>query len=125
MSNDRHLSEDEIADYELVTPMLESLHHEMSEFSKKKQEGILNKLKIRHINRILEKIESVLSDDPSVAYLEKLHEDDIPQNSDAVVILGQWRAAMKQFQTKHTYYRNGTRHWRRGAPGETNDDHFE
>jgi hypothetical protein len=89
LSNDRHLSEDEIADYKLVTPMLESLHHEMSELSKKKQEGTLNKLKIRHINRTLEKIESIFGDDPSVAYLEKLDEDEIPQNSDAVVILGQ------------------------------------
>jgi hypothetical protein len=66
LSNDRHLSEDEIADYELLTPMLESLYCEMSELSKKKQEGILNKLKIRQINRILEKIESVLDGDPSV-----------------------------------------------------------
>lgn len=124
MNNDKHLSEAEIADYELVTPMLESLHHEMSELSKKKQEGTLNKLKIRHINRILEKIEGILDDDPSVAYLEKLDEDEIPQNSDAVVILGQWRAAMKQFHTKHTYNDHGIRRWRRGVPGETNDDHF-
>lgn len=121
MVNDRFLSEDEIADYELVTPMLESLHHEMSELSKKKQEGILNKLKIRHVNRMLEKIEGILGDDPSVAYLEKLDEDEIPQNSDAVVILGQWRAAMKQFHTKHTYYERGTRHWRRDAPDEANN----
>jgi hypothetical protein len=54
--------------------------------------------------------------------LEKLDEDEIPQNSDAVVILRQWRAAMKQFNTKHTYYKNGTRHWQRGAPEEADDD---
>jgi hypothetical protein len=56
--------------------------------------------------------------------LEKLDEDEIPLNSDAVVILGQWRAAMKQFHTKHTYYKDGRRHWRRGEPGENDKGLF-
>jgi hypothetical protein len=115
---DRYLTPEEIADYKLVTPLLENLHSEMSELSRKKQDGALNKLKIRHINRILVKVEAILGDDPSVVYLEKLDEDDVPQNSDAVVVLGQWRAAMKQFQSKHTSTRSGTMLWKRGNADE-------
>lgn len=115
------LSDEEIAAYELVTPMLESLHKEMSELSKKKQDGLLNKLKIRHANRLLSRIERVLDDDPSVEYLEKFDEDDIPQNSDAVVILGQWQAALRQFHRKHTFNDHGRRRWRRGEPHEDNE----
>jgi hypothetical protein len=115
VSQDRYLTESDIADYELVSPMLDSLHREMSELSKKKQDGLLNKLKIRHVNRILEKVKSVLADDPSVEYLEILDEDEMPQNSDAVLILGQWRAAMNQFRAKNTYAKYGGR---RCAPDE-------
>jgi hypothetical protein len=122
VSQDRYLTESDIADYELVSPMLDSLHREMSELSKKKQDGLLNKLKIRHVNRILEKVKSVLADDPSVEYLEILDEDEMPQNSDAVLILGQWRAAMNQFRAKNTYAKYGEPRWRRGAPDEDTDD---
>jgi hypothetical protein len=33
--------------------MLEAAHHEMSELSKKKQDGVLNALKVHNINRLL------------------------------------------------------------------------
>jgi hypothetical protein len=36
--------------------MLQAAHREMSELSKKKQDGIVNKLKIRNINRLLTEV---------------------------------------------------------------------
>ncbi|HSH60135.1 MAG TPA: hypothetical protein VK988_10930 [Acidimicrobiales bacterium] len=87
--------------FDMVAPMLESAHKEMSDLSKKKQDGVLNELKVRHINRLLVEAREALGDDPSLAFVELLDEDDLPQNSDAVLVLGQWLAAMSQFKGRH------------------------
>src|SRR3546814_11612260 len=96
----------------MVEPMLEAAHKEMSELSKKRQDGILNELKVRYINRLLAEAHAALGDDPSLAFVELLNEDELPQNSDAVLVLGQWLAAMKQFKDRHHGYdpdRSGSR----------------
>jgi len=86
---------------ELVSPILTAVVTEVRELSKKKQDGILSVLKVRSINRILGDVQSTLKDDPSLRYLDLLEEDDLPQNSDAVLILTQWEAAVKQHKDKH------------------------
>lgn len=92
---------EQVGIYDRLVPMLEAAHREMSEFSKKKQDGVVNSLKIRNINRLLDKLEGVLDQDPSKEFLERLDEDDLPQNSDAVLLLSQWKAALEQFKKKH------------------------
>ena len=89
--------------FDMLSPMLESALIEMREFSKKKQDGIINPLKIKFLNRLLSDIKDILKDDKSFQYLEILDEETLPQNSDAVLILGQFKAAMRQFHDK--YYR--------------------
>src|SRR3546814_2972958 len=80
----------------MVEPMLEAAHKEMSELSKKRQDGILNELKVRYINRLLAEAHAALGDDPSLAFVELLNEDELPQNSDAVLVLGQWLARSEE-----------------------------
>lgn len=87
--------------FEMVQPMLEAAHKEMGELSKKKQDGVLNPLKVRYINRLLLKAQEALAEDPSREFVELLDEDPLPQNSDAVFVLGQWLAAMTQFRGRH------------------------
>ena len=87
--------------FNMLLPMINSALSEMREFSKKKQDGILNPLKVKLINRLLNDIKSVLSSDASTDYLDTLDEDTLPQNSDAVLILGQYKAAMQQFSEKY------------------------
>lgn len=87
--------------FDLLLPMLESFLVEMRELSKKKQDGSLNTMKVKMINRVLTDIKSILSTDPSAEYLNLLDEEMLPQNSDAVLVLGQFLAAMKQFRARH------------------------
>ncbi|ULO04815.1 hypothetical protein H1230_16850 [Paenibacillus sp. 19GGS1-52] len=84
----------------------------MREFSKKKQDGILNPLKVRVLNRLLADIKDILSSDQSITYLDLLDDELLPQNSDAVLILGQFKAAMEQFKAKYYGYDNGIYRWR-------------
>lgn len=97
--------------FEMLSPMLDSALSEMREFSKKKQDGVLNPLKVKLINRLLNDIKDILSSDDSIMYLDILDEDTLPQNSDAVLILGQFRAAMNQFKEKYYGYDGLTYRW--------------
>ena len=45
-------TEEKATKYEMLFPMLEAVHDEVKELSKKKQADVLNKLKVKMINRI-------------------------------------------------------------------------
>ena len=88
--------------YELLHPLLKSILSEVKELSKKKQDDPLNKLKVGMINKILSQIKTdVLNDDPSREFLGLLDDETLPTNSDAVLIIAQYDAAMVQFHAKH------------------------
>ncbi|TKI54819.1 hypothetical protein E8L90_04830 [Brevibacillus antibioticus] len=87
--------------FDMLEPMLESHLHEVREFSKKKQDGVLSKLKVNLINRVLTEIKEVLKYDPTIEFLDLLDDETLPQNGEAVLILGQYQAAMKQFRSKY------------------------
>jgi hypothetical protein len=98
--------------YGLLHPLLRSILFEVKELSKKKQDEPLNKLKVGMINKILSQIKAdVLSDDPSCEFLDLLDSETLPTNSDAVLIIAQYEAAMQQFHTKHFRQDGYNRRW--------------
>lgn len=94
-------TEEQAATYDRLVPMLEAAHREMTELSKKKQDGIVNTLKIKMLNRLLSELSKIIESDPSHAFVDMLDEEALPQNSDAVLILSQWQAALKQYKDRH------------------------
>ena len=97
-------TDEEAATYDRLFPMLMAAHREMSELSKKKQDGVVNSLKIRNINRLLTELRKLLVKDPSLEFVELLDEDTLPQNSDVVLLLSQWQAALQQYQQSHSVW---------------------
>ncbi|MEU8178993.1 hypothetical protein AB0C14_39550 [Microbispora hainanensis] len=95
---------EQAATYDRLVPMLEAAHREMTELSKKKQDGIVNTLKIKMLNRLLSELSKVIENDPSYAFVDMLDEETLPQNSDAVLVLSQWQAALKQYRDRHYGY---------------------
>jgi len=91
--------------------MLDSALSEMREFSKKKQDGIVSGTKIKILNRLLTDIKDVVKQEESAAYLDALSEEELPQNSDAVLILGQYRAALDSFESRNTRTINYKKTW--------------
>ena len=94
-------TESQVAKFKYLSPMLDSALSEMREFAKKKQDGIVSATKIKILNRLLGDIRGILELEESVGYLDLLSEDQLPQNSDAVIVLGQYRAALNSFRDKH------------------------
>jgi hypothetical protein len=117
-------TEEQAATYDRLVPMLEAAHREMTELSKKKQDGIVNTLKIKMLNRLLSELNKIIENDPSHAFVDMLDEETLPQNSDAVLILSQWQAALTQYKNRH-YGHDIVTHHRRWFtienPGERYD----
>ena len=84
--------------------MLNSVYDEIKELSKKKQDETLNKLKVRMINRILEQVKDILGEESTNQFIDLLDDETLPTNSDAVLVLGQFQAAMVQFKNKYSSY---------------------
>jgi len=93
---------DQAASYDRFLPLLKAQHSEFTKLSGKKQDGHVNELKIRNVNRLLQAIEQLVVDSPSRPYLELLDEATLPENSDVVIILSQWLAVLEQY--KEDYY---------------------
>ena len=96
------ISKKSVEQYELLTPLLESTYREMSELSKKKPDTLLNTYKIKMINRILEPLKELLKNETIIQYLDILDTDDLPSNSDVVIILSQYIEAKKMFRDKYS-----------------------
>ena len=92
---------DKIKKFEMLFPMVNSDLNEIRELSKKKQDEPLNKFKVKTINKKLEQVKEILSDEPTAEFLELLDEETLPSNSDAVLMISQFIQAMEQFKTKY------------------------
>lgn len=87
--------------FSLLYPMLLADLGEMRELSKKKQDGIVNKLKVKVINKKLEKIKSFLESRPTHEFLELLDDESLPTNSDAVFTMIQFKSALEHFRNSY------------------------
>jgi len=101
----------QVAKFQYLSPMLDSALNEMREFAKKKQDGIVSAMKIRLLNRLLADLRGILEHEESLQYLDLLSEEQLPQNSDAVIVLGQYRAALESFKKRHYRSVNYTTTW--------------
>jgi hypothetical protein len=89
--------------FKMLSPLLDAMYKEFQELSKKKQDGQVGPTKAKMVNRLLKDIHLLLDAEPNRTYLDLLDEDDLPQNSDVVIILGQTQAAMEAFTAKYRY----------------------
>lgn len=97
-------SELDVENYNILSSMFHSIFSEIKTFSIKKPDEPLNKFKVTSINRILEQIKTLLSSQPTVGFLDILDDASIPSNSDAVLILAQYEAALKHFKDRFQRY---------------------
>lgn len=102
--------------YESATGVFEALLHEVRELSKKKPDATLNKSKVKVINNVLSDLMSILDRQPEGKYLQMLEDSDLPQVSDALMMMAQFNAALEAFHSRHykyvkSGYNTGANHW--------------
>jgi len=94
-------TEKNIEDYSLLKDMLYAQRQEFDLLSKKKSDGQLNKMKIKIVNRVLSPLNELLKNEASHKFLDVLNEDDLPTNSDVVLIISQYEKALLNFKNKY------------------------
>lgn len=76
---------------------LESLHSEISLLSKKSPVDAVNKFKLKLINSVLESANQLLSEkNKPFKDFTVFNEDDLPNNSDVVMILSQYISCIER-----------------------------
>jgi hypothetical protein len=90
-----------VAEYEASHDVFGSLLDEVKELSKKKPDATMNAGKVKIVNRVLQNLLMVLEGQPDAKYLEALDDDDLPQVSDAVLVMVQFKSALESFKKKH------------------------
>jgi hypothetical protein len=94
-------TEKNIEDYKLLKDMLHSQKKEFDLLSKKKSDGQLNPMKIKMANRVLEPLKELFKHEESHKFLDTLNEDEMPTNSDVVLIISQYETAVNEFRSKY------------------------
>ena len=96
-----------------LVKQIKSLIEEFSVLSKKKPDSAVNKFKIKLINPVLEVANYFLSDKKykPFAEFELFSEDDLPTNSDVLVILSQYNACLAKYFKDSIQYDDYKYHW--------------
>lgn len=111
--DNKKVTDEQIALYDTVTPLLKSLYSEIKDFSKKNQNDLLNENKVKIINRLLVKAKEILKNESTINFLDLLDETQLPSMSDAVLVVSQYIAALDTFYSNH-YHSDGiwdAGHW--------------
>lgn len=104
-------TDEQIRLYETITPLLTAAYSELKELSKKKQDDSLNIGKVKMINRLLLKAKDILKKEPTNEYLDILDEEELPTNSDAVLIVSQFISALSTFKVAHRIIEGFSKVW--------------
>lgn len=104
--DNKKVTDEQIALYDTITPLLKSLYNEIKDFSKKNQNDPLNDSKVKIINRLLVKAKEVLKNESAIIFLDLLDETQLPSTSDAVLVVSQYIAALDTFHTNNFHWDN-------------------
>jgi hypothetical protein len=102
-------TDEQVTKFQMLNQLVDSIYTEMKEFSKKKPDDALNPFKIKNVNRVLENLKEFLKDEPTASFLDLLDDENLPTNSDAILIIGQFKASMDNYRNKYT---NEYRRWK-------------
>lgn len=94
-------TEDSVQTYLATNDVFSGLIKEIRELSKKKPDAIMSKGKVRIVNRVLEGIKDILEVEPEGKFLDLLDDDELPQTSDAVLVMVQYETALSAFKNKY------------------------
>lgn len=87
--------------YESANAVFEALLREVRELSKKKPDATLSKSKVTLINAVLNDLLTILNSEPEGKYLQALEDEDLPQVSDALMMMVQFNAVLTAFRARY------------------------
>lgn len=102
MTDFEHITTDDaVKIYESAKGVFDALLREVRELSKKKPDATLSKSKVNLINAVLNDLLSILNKEPEGKYLQSLEDQDLPQVSDALMMMVQFNAVLNAFRDRY------------------------
>ncbi|RCR67445.1 hypothetical protein [Larkinella punicea] len=106
------MKENNIEPLEKAYTQLRAFYDEVSILAKKSPDGAINTFKLKFINQTLGMLNDILSQDfmpfPDFTIFNV---EDVPTNSDVVLILAQYLKSTASFYDMFTAYRNSKLYW--------------
>lgn len=93
---------DDIPEFEKLEQQLHSFLADVSELSKKRPNDPLSKFKLKFINSTRSNLNSIPKEARPFSEFKKFDADDLPSNSDVVLLLSQYAAAVHRFRLENT-----------------------
>lgn len=103
----------EIEVYEKLHIQIKEMHMELGVLSKKSPDSAINKFKLKFVNQLLNEANTLLGkkyqpfDD-----FELFDVDDMPSNSDVVMIISQYIKCLERFKKDNTYLKSCYSYWK-------------
>ena len=112
-------SKENVWQFEKLEQQLFSFLIEISELSKKKPNDALNKFKLKFINSTLEALNELLGEHRPFKDFSTFDVEELPTNSDVVVILAQYAASTYNLRREDTVNTSIYWYWKiRGKPSD-------
>ena len=107
------MSRQQVSGFEKTQAQLNGFFDEISALSRKKPDSAINKFKLKLINQCLNACKDILGSQ----YLpfedfDLFNEDDLPTNSDVVVVLSQYLGCLEKLRADNIYQSFGSWYWK-------------
>ena len=94
-------TEEAVATYDATHNIFAGLLKEVRVLSGKKPDATLSQGKVKMINRVLGDLRDVLEKEPEYKFLDLLDDEELPQTSDAVLVMVQYESALESFRRRY------------------------
>ena len=102
MTEFEHITTDAaVRTYVSAKGVFDALLNEVRVLSGKKPDATLSKSKVKLINNVLSDLMSILEGEPEGKYLQILEDDNLPQVSDALMVMVQFNAVLNSFRNRY------------------------
>ncbi len=112
-TNAKSMNTQQVETFLKLQPQLKSAYDEIALLSKKKPTDALNKFKLKFINSILSRANSILGTKykPFPDEFELFDEDDMPNNGDVVFILSHYLTSLEKLRCDNIEYSDYKWRW--------------
>ena len=107
------MNKEQVETFLKLQPQMKSAYDEISLLSKKKSTDPLNKFKLKFINSILSRANTILGDKykPFPGDFDLFNEDDMPNNGDVVFILSHYLTSLEKLRCDNIKYSDYNWKW--------------
>ena len=92
------MKKEDVEKYDELLSKLVSIKKDINALSSKKPNDQLNKFKIKYVNDVLTKVNVLIGEDKPYKDFDVFDEDDLPTNSDTLMIINLYINGMSRFK---------------------------